>query len=44
MLLGLNRGEIILTTIIFSMIYLAGLLPKIVRRLGGVTPPPRPED
>ena len=38
MILGLNRGELILVAIIFGLIYAAGLLPKIAaRRAGGST-------
>ena len=33
MSLGLTRGEIILTTFIFALIYGAGLLPRIVNFL-----------
>jgi hypothetical protein len=30
---GLTRGEMVLSAFVFSLIYLAGLLPKIVARL-----------
>jgi len=30
---GLTRGEIVLSTFIFALIYVAGLLPKIVAHL-----------
>jgi hypothetical protein len=36
-ILGLNRGELILVIIIFGLIYTAGLLPKIAARLSGRT-------
>ncbi|HVJ93814.1 MAG TPA: hypothetical protein VM580_28690 [Labilithrix sp.] len=35
MLFGLTRGEIVLVLIIFGLIYLAGLLPKIAARMTG---------
>ncbi len=32
---GLTRGEIILVTFIFALVYGAGLLPKLAARLSG---------
>lgn len=34
-MLGMSRGEIILVSFIFGLIYVAGLLPKIAARLAG---------
>lgn len=35
MILGMTRGEIVLVGIIFGLIYMSGLLPRIVARLAG---------
>lgn len=33
-MMGMTRGEIILTAFIFALIYSAGLLPRLVAKLG----------
>jgi hypothetical protein len=33
-ILGLTRGDLILVGLIFGLIYLSGLLPRIAKRLG----------
>jgi hypothetical protein len=35
MLLGLTKGEIALVVFIFALIYMAGLLPKVVKLIVG---------
>jgi hypothetical protein len=34
-LFGLTRGEIMLIVFVFALVYVSGLLPKIVKRLDG---------
>ena len=38
MVLGLNRGEIILVAFIFGLIWVSGWLPRIAARLAGKEP------
>jgi hypothetical protein len=34
-ILGLNRGDLLLVVFIFGLIYVAGLLPRIAARIAG---------
>lgn len=44
MLFGLTRGEILLIVFVFGLVYISGLLPKIVKRLSGDDAPEPPKD
>lgn len=35
MLFGLTRGEILLIVFVFALVYLSGLLPRLVKALSG---------
>lgn len=44
MLFGLTRGEILLIVFVFGLVYISGLLPKLVKRLSGDTTPDKAPD